>query len=151
MSTPATHAHEHPAPSAFAQRPILTGIAVGVVTLLPHAFLSPQASLAYAAVMISLIAGVYFGFAVMRGSGRDQMVEFNVSAVFAVSGLLGLLKWPILLPLAYLAHGAWDFAHHHRARLPLVAIPHWYVPWCVIIDVIVGLGLIGIWKYHGIL
>lgn len=151
MSTPMTPAHEHPVPSAFARRPILTGIAVGAATLVPHAFLSPQASLGFAAVLIALIAGVYFGFAVARGSGRDQMVEFNVSAMFAVAGLLGLLYWPILLPLAYIAHAGWDLAHHNRARLPLVAIPQWYVPWCVVIDVIVGVGLVGIWKFHGIL
>lgn len=151
MSMPMTHAHEHPVPSGFARRPILTSTAVGVATLLPHLFLSPQASLGFAAVVIALVGGVYFGFAVAMGSGRDQLVEFNVSLLFAVSGLLGLLYWPILLPLAYLVHGIWDLAHHNRARLPLVAIPQWYVPWCVIIDVIVGVGLIGIWKYHGLI
>jgi hypothetical protein len=145
------HSHEQSAPVGFARRPILTATAVATITLLPHAFLSPQASLGFAAVVIALIGGVYFGFAVARGSGRDQLVEFNVSALFAVAGLLGLLHWPILLPLAYLAHGGWDFAHHNRYRLPLVSIPQWYVPWCVVIDVIVGVGLIGIWKYHGIL
>lgn len=151
MSAPMTHPHEHPAPSILARRPIPTSIAVGVGTLLPHAFLSPQASLGFAAVIIALIGGVYFGFAVSRGSGRDQLVEFNVSALFAVSGLLGLLYWPILLPLAYLAHAGWDFAHHNRHRLPLVSIPQWYVPWCVIVDVIIAMGLAGIWRYNGII
>jgi hypothetical protein len=35
--------------------------------------------------------------------------------------------------------------------LSLVAIPQWYVPWCIVIDVIVGAGLIVIWKIDGIL
>ena len=59
----------------------------------------------------------------MNGSPRDQFVEFNVTGLFALAGVLGLLLWPILLPLAYFAHAAWDFAHHNRLRLPLVAIP----------------------------
>jgi hypothetical protein len=144
-------AHDHGSDSIFARRPILTSIAVGIGSLAPHAFLSPEASLGFAAVLIALIAGIYFGFAVMNGSGRDQFVEFNVSGLFAVTGLLGLLKWPILLPLAYFGHAAWDLAHHNRWKLRLVAIPQWYVPWCVIIDVIIGAGLLVIWKIDGIL
>ena len=82
---------------------------------------------------------------------RDQLVEFNVTGLFAVTGLLGLLWQPILLPLAYFGHALWDIAHHNRARLSLVAIPQWYVPWCVVIDVIVGTGLLVVWSNHGIL
>ena len=150
MTDDALHEHAHPA-SAFAKRPVLTGIAVGIGSLLPHAFLTPQASLGFAAVLIALIAGIYFGFAVVNGSPRDQFVEFNMSGAFAVAGLLGLLHWPIILPLAYFGHAAWDFAHHNKARLPLVAIPQWYVPWCVVIDVIVGAGLLAIWRLDGLI
>ncbi|WP_422060249.1 hypothetical protein [Sphingopyxis sp.] len=142
--------HSH-APSLFARQPVLTGIGVGIASLAPHAFLSPQASLGFAAVLIGLIAGVYFGFAVMNGSPRDQMVEFNITGAFAVAGLLGLLLWPIVLPLAYFGHALWDFAHHNRSKLGLVAIPQWYVPWCVVIDVIVGTGLLAIWKVDGLI
>jgi hypothetical protein len=142
-----SHAHD----SAFSKRPILTGVAVGIGSLLPHAFLPPQASLAFAAILIALIAGIYFGFAVMNGSPRDQMVEFNITGLFATAGLLGLLYWPVVLPLAYFAHACWDLAHHNRAHLPLVAIPRWYVPWCVVIDVIVGTGLLIIWRSHGLI
>jgi hypothetical protein len=134
----------------FARRPVLTGIAVGVATLAPHVFLSPEGSVGYAAIVIALIAGVYFGFAVMNGSPRDQLVEFNVTGLFALAALLGLLLSPMVIPIAYFAHGLWDFAHHNRLRLPLVAIPAWYVPWCVVIDVIVGAGLLVIWRGHGL-
>lgn len=151
MSTLSSHSHDHPHSSAFSRHPVLTSIAVGVGTLLPHAFLSPQASLAFAAVVIALVAGIYFGFAVVNGSGRQQMIEFNVAGAFAVAGLLGLLYWPMLLPIAYFAHAGWDLAHHNRSRLSLVAIPQWYVPWCVIIDVIVGAGLLLIWRSHGLI
>jgi hypothetical protein len=143
--------HHHPEPSILARRPVFTSIAIGVASLLPHVFLPPQASLGFAALLIALIAGIYFGFAVVNGSGRDQMVEFNVASLFVVAGLLGLLYWPVLLPIAYLAHAGWDFAHHNRAGLPLVTIPRWYVPWCVVIDVIVGAGLLIIWRLDGMM
>lgn len=140
----------HKTASVFARRPILTGIFVGLGSLAPHFFLPPQASLGFAAVLVALIAGIYFGFAVINGSPRDQFVEFSVAGAFAVVGLLGLLVWPILLPVAYFGHALWDFAHHNRARLSLVAIPQWYVPWCVVIDVIIGAGLIILWSSRGI-
>jgi hypothetical protein len=130
---------------------VLTGVAIGVATLVPHAFLPADASVAFAAIVIALIAGIYFGFAVVNGSPRDQFVEFNVAGLFLLAGLLGLLAWPLLLPIAYFAHALWDFAHHRRLRLPLVAIPSWYPPWCVIIDVIVGAGLLVIWRSHGLI
>jgi hypothetical protein len=149
MSTPSQH-HAHEA-SLFERRPLLTGVVVGVGSLAPHAFLTPQASLGFAAVLIGLIAGIYFGFAVVNGSPRDQFVEFNVSGAFAVVGLLGLLWLPVLLPLAYFAHALWDLAHHNRSGLSLVAVPRWYVPWCVVIDAIVGIGLLLIWNVNGLL
>jgi len=141
------HAHA----SIFSEHPILSGVAVGAVSLVPHFFLSPAASLGFAALLVALIAGIYFGFAVVNGSNRDQLVEFNVTGLFAVSGLLGLLLWPLLLPLAYFAHACWDLAHHNRARFALVAIPQWYVPWCVVIDVIIGTGLLIIWSERAII
>ena len=152
----ATHASQsggfdHEGASWFERRPIVTGILVGIGSLAPHAFLSPQASLGFAAVVIGLIAGVYFGFAVANGSPRDQFVEFNITGLFTVAGLLGLLLWPILLPLAYFGHALWDLAHHNRSRLSLVAIPQWYVPWCIVIDVIIGAGLLVIWSQDGLI
>lgn len=147
---PDIHSHDRHS-SIFSRYPVITGVAVGIASLAPHAFLAPQASLGFAAVLIGLIAGIYFGFAVVNGSARDQMVEFNVAGLFAVAGILGLLLWPILLPLAYFAHALWDVAHHNKARLSLVAIPQWYVPWCAVIDVIIGAGLVVIWRGHGLI
>ena len=143
--------HTHTNASVFARRPIATGIIVGLGSVSPHFFLPPQASLGFAAVLVALIAGIYFGFAVINGSPRNQFVEFSIAGAFAVAGLLGLLLWPILLPLAYFGHALWDFAHHNRTRLSLVAVPQWYVPWCIVIDVIIGIGLLAVWSDRGIL
>ncbi len=135
----------------FNQHPILTGIAVGLLSLAPHAFLPPNASLAFAAVLLGIIAGVYFGFAVVSGSINHQLVEFNVTLLFGSGALLGVTASPWFLPVAYLAHGLWDVAHNNRSPLELVPIPQWYIPWCAVIDVIVGVGLIVIWTWSGVI
>jgi hypothetical protein len=137
--------------SIFARFPIATGIAVGIVSLLPHLFISSQVSLAFAATTMGLVAGVYFGFAVMRGNNVQQQIEFNVTSLFLFAALLGVAVNPWFIPLALLAHCLWDFAHHNSVNSRLVSIPQWYIPWCVVIDVIVGLGLIVIWHWNGVL
>ena len=118
---------------------------------MPHLFLSPEMSLAFAAILLGVVAGVYFGFAVVRGSNLQQQIEFNVASLFAIAALLGIGVSPWFLPAAYLAHGLWDFAHHNSAKLRLVSIPQWYIPWCVVIDCVVGLGLVVVWHWNGVL
>ena len=142
-----SHGHD----SVLARRPLLTGVLIGIGSLAPHFFLPVDASLGYAAVLMGLIAGIYFGFAVTRGSPRDQLVEFSVNGAFAVAAIVGMLAVPLALPMAYVGHALWDLAHHNRWKLSLVSIPQWYVPWCAVIDVIVGAGLLILWNRSGIL
>jgi hypothetical protein len=143
--------HHSASDSIFARHPVATGIAVGTISLLPHFLLSPEMSLAFAAILLGVVAGIYFGFAVVQGSNLQQQIEFNVAFLFVIAALLGVGLSPWFLPAAYLAHGLWDFAHHNRVNLRLVSIPQWYISWCVVIDVIIGLGLIAIWHWNGVL
>jgi Family of unknown function (DUF6010) len=137
--------------SIFSDRPIATAIGVSIISLAPHLYLPPDLSLAFASILLGVIAGVYFGFAVTRGSNLQQQIEFNVAFLFVIAALLGIAVSPWFLPAAYLAHALWDIEHHNRTDLRLVSIPPWYIPWCVIIDVIVGLGLIVVWHWNGVL
>ncbi len=137
--------------SIYARFPVATAIVIGIVCLIPHLFLSPQISLALAAIVLAMVGGAYFGFAATRGNNVQQQIEFTVSFLFAFAALLGLSVSPWFIPVAFLAHGLWDFAHHNSVNSRLVSIPQWYIPWCVVIDVIVGLGLIAIWYWNGVL
>jgi hypothetical protein len=137
--------------SLFSEHPYATGIALGLFALVPHSFLSPEMSLAFAAILLGIVAGVYFGFAVMKGSNFQQQVEFNVTGLFGAAALLGIGVSPWFIPAAYLAHAVWDAAHHNRAKLGLVPIPQWYIPWCAVIDGIIGIGLIVLWHWNGVL
>src|SRR5262245_13931924 len=103
--------------SIFARYPISTAIALGVFALVPHFFLSPEMPLAFAAVLLGIVAGVYFGFAVMKGSNFQHQVEFNVASLFGAAALIGIGISPWFLPAGYLAHGVWDVASHNCAAL----------------------------------
>lgn len=148
-----SHDHERVAVSSsiIAERPVLTGLALGFASLGPHFFLANSLSVGFAAVLISLIAGIYFGFAVVNGSTREQLIEFFVANGFLVAALLGLALWPGLIAIAYIAHAAWDFAHYNRLQLQIVRVPSWYVPWCAVVDGVIGFGLIIIWHSHGLI
>ncbi len=137
--------------ATFVGSTVTTAVALGLFSVAPHLLLPRAASLDFAAVLLGIIAGVYFGFAVARGSLRDQLIELCVAAGFGIAAILGPILSPWLLPGAYFAHSLWDFAHHNRAALRLVAIPQWYVPWCATIDVLIGVGLVIVWRFTGIL
>jgi hypothetical protein len=92
--------------SIFARSPIATGIAIGFAALIPHSFLSPAMSLAFAAILLGVVAGAYFGFAVTSGNNIQQQIEFTVSFLFAIAALLGLGVSPWFIPAAFL--GAWS-------------------------------------------
>lgn len=129
----------------------MTGVGLAIVCLVPHAFLSNELSVVFAAVLMGVIAGVYFGFAVVSGSNQQQLIEFNVASLFGIAALLGVAVSTWFLPAAYIGHALWDLAHHNKSKLGLVAIPQWYIPWCVIIDVIIAVGLVVIWRSSGVL
>jgi hypothetical protein len=50
--------------------------------------------------------------------------------------LLGMWKWPWLIPAGYFLHGVWDLLHH-----PLkigARVRKWYPPACIAYDWLVG-------------
>jgi hypothetical protein len=76
MAMVETACEESPrAPSLFARYPLSTGVGVGVATLVPHAFFTPEASRALAAIVIALIAGIYFGFGGLNPLDSPPVVE----------------------------------------------------------------------------
>jgi hypothetical protein len=83
--------------SIFARMPVITAIVVGTLSLAPHLFLPREVSLAFAAVLVGIIAGVYFGFAVVNGSNRHQLIELNVTSAFGIAANLGIDREPLVV------------------------------------------------------
>ncbi|MEL6289825.1 MAG: DUF6010 family protein [Pseudomonadota bacterium] len=138
---------------SIVERPYLLGLVVGLAVLAPHTVLPEQVSLAYAAISLGLIAGIYIGFALVKGSQEQILVEVATAGVFALAALLGAVAVPLIIPIAYFAHGLWDAAHLARKRGDefLVPTPKWYPPFCAITDWVIAIGLIVLWWRSGIL
>jgi len=127
----------------FANHTIPAFSVISLGSLAVHLLLPHSASYVLAATLLSLIAGIYIGFAVMDGRQSRILVESSIACGFIAFATWSLMKAPHLIPLGYLAHAAWDFLHH--TPLFMVSMPRWYIPACVVVDVIVGIGLWVIW------
>ena len=124
-------------------RPYFMGSSVIGLTLPLHLFLPFDLSVQIAALLLALIAGAYIGFGAADGRLNVFLGELAGASVFGGAALLGLLWQPWVIAVGIFAHAFWDFLHlndNFGAR-----IPKWYVPFCALIDIAVGTGLLVIW------
>jgi hypothetical protein len=126
-------------------KPWLSGGLVSLGTLPLHFSLPEAASIQVSAMFLSLIAGVYVGFAVQDGRSRLIALEGCVALLFVLAAGLGALIWQWAIPLAYVFHGLWDWAH---VQLVKTDAPRWYLPFCAAYDFAVAAGLIWAWSIH---
>ena len=116
-------------------RALSWGVAIG----------SAQAALAMAfwwldpstvhALMITMIAGVYIGFAVADGRPKVIAVESAVVVAFVVTSAVAVTVTPWLVVALYLAHGAKDLWQH---RTQFVRGTRWWPPFCFAVDMAVA-------------
>jgi hypothetical protein len=116
---------------------------IGLASLGVHLILPQDVSHALAALLLAMIAGVYVGFAALDGRLSHIIIESFAALLFIAFALWALVFAPYLLPIGYIAHAGWDFLHH--TPVFKIAMPNWYIPACVVFDVVVGLGLWAIW------
>jgi hypothetical protein len=119
----------------------ISGGLLALITVPVHLVLPQAVSELLAALVIAAIAGVYVGFAAAHGGVARVVLQGIVCPAFIGAAVLALVRAPLLLPALYIAHGLWDLAHH-RSALPM---PRWYVPLCLVYDVLAGLALWAIW------
>jgi hypothetical protein len=111
-------------------------LGLAVLTCLVGYTLSYYKALDFFAVILVLIAGVYIGFGIEDGR-RDKLILESIVAIgFVALVLLGMWKWPILIPAGYFLHGVWDLLHH-PVKLG-ARVKKWYPPACIAYDWLVG-------------
>jgi hypothetical protein len=107
-----------------------TGLAVLTIVILLG--LPRTHSLEVLAVLLTLIASVYLGFAILDGQLRNIIIEVTVALTFIIVALLGLWVSPYFLLAGYVGHGVWDMVHSQT--LVQTKVPAWYKPFCMVYD-----------------
>jgi hypothetical protein len=130
------------APSFKLSKPWLTGGLLSLATLPLHFLVPEAASVQISAIFLALVAGVYVGFAVQDGRFGNILLEGGVALIFVFAALVGALAWQWIIPMAYVFHGLWDWAHVKHVN---TAAPRWYLPFCAAYDFAVAAGLVIAW------
>lgn len=118
-------------------RSFLYAVGVIIPTLAVVVVLPKQMGLELLALVLTFIAGIYAGFALLDARKREFAIElFGVVVTF---GLAAAALWvsPFYLGAGYIFHGVWD-AFHHRTGIQ-TAIPRGYAAFCLIVDIPIGI------------
>jgi hypothetical protein len=95
----------------------------------------------FAALLVSLTAGTYIGFAVAHQDRLGVGFDIAIAVGFLVVAATTLVRDPrqalTILALAFAAHAVVDIAHRPGGLLPDTA-PRWYLISCAVYDVCIG-------------
>lgn len=99
-----------------------------------HFFVPLEASIALSGVTLALIGGAYIGFAATATRARIFWFELMTAMGFGLVAVLGIWVHWIFLPLGLALHAGWDHLHHRPGFG--AAVPKWYIPFCVVFDLL---------------
>ena len=92
----------------------------------------------FAALVLTLSAGSYVGFALAQESAVGSGLDVALAVGFLVSAAVAVTRAPrtalILLAVAFAGHAGVDLLHA-AGRLPSESMPHWYATACAVYDV----------------
>lgn len=125
------------------QHPIPFGSVLSLASLPIHWFLPELWSYGFAAILLGAVAGVYVGSALNSSSLSTLLIECAYASLCIGFALLGITVWIYFIPIAYVAHGFWDWVHHYW--LHDNPIPKWYINACAVYDLVFAAGLTLIW------
>ena len=94
-----------------------------------------------AALLLTLTAGAYIGFAVVREHEPGTGFDIAIAVAFLLVSALTMVRDPrqalTIIALAFAAHAIVDVAHR-PGLLPEGLAPRWYAVGCAVYDVVIG-------------
>ena len=122
-------------------RGMAAGLGAGLAAVAFAALLPDAVAHIYLGAQLAGVGWVYFGFGVADGRASAIAVQVLSASIFLTVGFLGAYHHStLLLGIGFLAHGGWDWLHHNDHGPTHVRT--WYPPFCVVVDVVIGLPLI---------
>ena len=107
----------------------------------PHRLVAELRLAQMAALLLTMTAGAYIGFAVVRENQPGVGLDIALAIGFLVAAGFTMLRDPrqalTIVAVAFAAHAVVDVAHR-PGLLPEALAPHWYSVSCAIYDVYVG-------------
>ena len=95
----------------------------------------------FAALLLTLTAGAYIGFAVVRDAEPGVGLDIALAIGFLIAAGTSMIKEPrqalTIIALAFAAHAVLDVAHR-PGLLPAGLAPRWYSIGCAVYDVYIG-------------
>jgi len=95
----------------------------------------------FAALLLTLTAGAYIGFAIVRENEPGVGLDIALAIGFLIAAGTSMIKEPrqalTILALAFAAHAVLDVAHR-PGLLPDGLAPRWYSIGCAVYDVYIG-------------
>jgi len=122
---------KHPAP---------IGGVLFLATVPIHMALPQDVSIVVAAITLALIGGAYIGFGARSDTYQKMTIELVTACLFGLMALAGILWHWSAIPIGLSLHAIWDLLHHNPKFG--AAIPHWYIPLCVVYDLAAALFLV---------
>lgn len=121
-------------------RTLAAWVLIACLIMLAHIVLPRPYALDATAILLSIIASIYIGFALSDGREREIGLEIGAASVFILFAVGGLWLNPYLWPLGLILHALWDFMHHDSGVQ--TKVPQWYPPICVVVDVLLAVFLL---------
>jgi hypothetical protein len=122
--------------------PYVVGILLAVAVALLGRVTRFDNDRSFYATILVIVASYYVLFAII-GHSTDALVgETAIATVFVVVALFGALRFPLLVGIGIAVHGLFDLVHHVIIQNP--GLPPWWPAFCMSIDIILGLWVIGL-------
>ncbi len=96
----------------------------------------------FAALLLSMTAGAYLGFAVAHEATMGVGLDIALAIGFLVIAATTLVRDPrqslIIIALAFVTHAVVDVAHQPDGLLPADIAPKWYLIGCAVYDLYIA-------------
>ena len=119
--------------------PLFAGIAFGGATIGLLRATGMDRDRATGPLLLAAIALFYPVFAIENGTGSEIALHVIIAAAFLGATLAGHARGLIVVAIAMIGHGAFDIAAHVLSDGPA---PRWWGPFCLGVDVVLGVWLL---------
>ncbi len=113
-------------------RTVIAWVLIAIAIMVLHLLLPRAFAYDATAILLTIIASIYVGFALNDGRLSIMITEISAASCFILFAALGLWLNPYFWVAGLVLHGVWDWFHHPKAIS--TKVPSYYPPLCVVVD-----------------